>query len=304
MDMTVLINLMITMLLMLMVGVVLAKLGVVDPETNQRLNKFALAVPQCGAILASAMNMEPGMQMSTVLTVLVIGVMMYALLLAMGFLMPWLLRMPRDDRGLYSILAIFGNTGFLGMPLTGAMFGSEAVFYSALLTIPFNLLLFTVGIRLVGGKGEKFDWHKMISPVLVSSILAVFMVFLPLPWPTALKDATGYFGDMILPLSMTIVGASLGAQKLRDPFTDWRLYLFAPVRLLLAPVMLWAVLRPFIQDPMMLGVVTVLGATPCGAVAVMLSMQYGGNAKLATRAVFLTTVLSVFTIPLVCWLLL
>ena len=69
-------------------------------------------------------------------------------------------------------------------------------------------------------------------------------------------------------------------------------------------MLLWAVLRLFIHDPLMLGVVTVLGATPCGAIAVMLSMQYGGNEKLATRAVFMTTVLSVFTIPLVCWLLL
>ena len=304
MDMTVLINLMITMLLMLVVGVVLAKIGVVDPETNQRLNRFAMAVPQCATILASAMNMEPGMQMSTVLTVLGIGVVMYAVLLVIGFVVPRLLRLPRNDRGLYSVLAIFGNTGFMGMPLTGAMFGSEAVFYSALLTIPFNLLAFTIGIRLVGGEGEKFDWHKMISPVLVSSILAAVMVFLPMPWPTPLKDAMGYFGDMILPLSMTIVGASLGAQKLRDVFADWRLYLFAPARLLLAPVLLWAVLRLFIHDPLMLGVVTVLGATPCGAIAVMLSMQYGGNEKLATRAVFMTTVLSVFTIPLVCWLLL
>ena len=298
MDMTLLINLMITMLLMLIVGVVLAKLGVVDPETNRRLNRFAMAVPQCATILASAMNMEPGMEVSTVLTVLGIGVVMYALLLVLGFLVPKILRLPRNDRGLYSVLTIFGNVGFMGMPLTGAMFGSEAVFYSALLTIPFNLLAFTVGIRLVGGTEEKFDWHKMISPVLISSILAAVMVFLPL------KDATSYFGTMLLPLSMVIVGASLGEQKLKNVFTDWRIYLFAPARLLVAPVLLWAVIRTFISDPLMLGVVTVVGATPCAAISVMLSMQYGGDEKTATRAVFLTTVLSVITIPFVCWLLL
>ena len=304
MDMTLLINLMTTMLLMLVIGVVAAKAGVVDPETNRRLNRYAMAIPQCATVLASAMNIEKGMTVGTVLSVLGIGVVMYALLLGLGFLVPWLLRLPRDDRGLYSVLTIFGNTGFMGLPLVGAMFGSTAVFYAALLTIPFNLLAFTVGIRLLGGKDERFDWHKMVNPVLVSSVLAAVIIFLPISWPVFIKDTATYFGNMILPLSMTIVGASLGEQKLRDVFADWRLYIFAPARLIAAPLLLWLIMRPFISDPTLLGVVTLLGATPCAAIAVMLSMQYGGNAKLATRAVFLSTVLSVVTIPLMCWLLL
>ena len=119
-----------------------------------------------------------------------------------------------------------------------------------------------------------------------------------------MKDATTYFGDMILPLSMTIVGASLGSQRLRDVFADWKLYIYSPAKLLVAPVLLWAVMRLFISDGTLLATLTLLGATPCGAIAVMLSLQYGGNEKLATRAVFLTTVLSAATIPLVCWLLL
>lgn len=304
MDMSVLINLMLTVLLMLLVGIVLAKTGVVDAESNRRLNRFALAVPQSAAILASAMNLEPGMKVETVLAVLGIGFVMYGVLLGLGFLIPRLLCLPRDDRGLYSVMVVFGNTGFMGMPLTGALFGSTAMFYSALLTIPSNLLAFTVGVRLVSGKSERFDWHKLVSPVLVCSVVASVMIFLPVTWPGFLKDAASAFGDMILPLSMTIVGASLGEQKLRGVFSDWRAYLFALARLLTVPVVLWAIFRLFITDQMLLGVLTVLGATPCGAIAVMLSMQHGSNAKLAARAVFLSTVLSAATIPLVCWLLL
>ncbi len=305
MDIKLVLDKMLTMLLMLIVGVIAAKTGVVDAEGNRRLSRYAIAVPQCATILASAMNMQSDVTAGTVLGVLGVGCVMYALLLALGVLMPRLARIPGKDRGLYSVLTIFGNVGFMGIPLAGAIFGSDAVFYAALLVIPFNLLLFTFGIRLIsGGTGERFDWRRMINPALVSSVAAVVIIFLPVTWPSPVTEAVTAIGDMILPLSMTIVGASLGEQKLRDVLLDWRLYLFAPVRLIVAPVLLWACLRPFVTDPTLLGTITVAAGMPCAAVAAMLSIQYGANEKLATRNVFMTTLLSVGTIPLVCWVLL
>ncbi len=86
-------------------------------------------------------------------------------------------------------------------------------------------------------------------------------------------------------------------------FGDWRSYAFAPVRLLVAPVLVWAVLRLFITDTVLLGTMTVLAAMPVASFATMLSIQYGGNERIASRTVFVTTVLSVVTIPIVCWLL-
>ena len=304
MDMPLLINLMLTMLVMLLVGYLLARLGVIDAKANASLNRFAMTAPQCATVLARAINMDRGMTVGTVLGVMGAGLAMYLLLIALGLLVPRILGVPRGDRGLYSVLTIFGNTGYMGLPLATAILGNTAGFYAALVTVPCNLFAFTLGIRLLGGPDEKFDWRKMLNPALVSSVLAAVLVFIPIPWPRFVKDATTYFGDMILPLSMTIVGASLGSQRLRDVFADWKLYIYSPAKLLVAPVLLWAVMRLFISDGTLLATLTLLGATPCGAIAVMLSLQYGGNEKLATRAVFLTTVLSAATISLVCWLLL
>lgn len=305
MDIKLVLDKMLTMLLMLIVGVIAAKTGVVDGETNRRLSRYAMAVPQCATILASAMNMQSDVTAGTVLGILGVGCVMYLLLVALGVLAPWLARVPKADRGLYSVLTIFGNVGFMGIPLAGAIFGSDAVFYAALLVVPFNLLVFTLGVRLIGGsQAERFDWRKLINPALVSSVAAVVIIFLPVTWPSPVTGAATAIGDMILPLSMTIVGASLGEQKLRDVLLDWRLYLFAPLRLIVAPVLLWVCLRPFVADQTLLGTITVVGGMPCAAVSAMLSIQYGANERLATRNVFMTTLLSVGTIPLVCWLLL
>ena len=297
---------MLTMLVLLIVGVAASKTGVVDAETNKRLTRFAMAVPQCAIILSSAMNLEMEMTVGKVLGILGAGAVMYALLIALAFLAPRIAGVKGSDRGVFTFLGAFGNVAYMGYPLVGALFGSDAVFYATILCIPFNLLAFTVGVDMLAGGGRrgKMSWRDFVNPAMVSSVLAVIITFLPVKWPGPLTEAVSILGDMILPLSMIIIGATLGEQKLSQVFLDWRVYLFAPVKLLLAPALLWAVMGLFIKDKLLLDTITVLGGMPCAAVAAMLSIQYGADERLASRAVVLTTVLSVGTIPLVCWLLL
>lgn len=303
MDIGIVFNQMLMMMIMLCVGVIGAKTGIVDGETNRRLSRFALTIPQCAIILASAMNMEQEQTPGRVLMIIGIGCVMYALLLAMSFLVPRLFRVNARDRGVYCFLGTFGNVAFMGYPILRAVYGSDAVFYAALMGIPFNILAFTIGIRMLGGQ-EKFTWRQLCNPALVSSVIAVILIFLPISWPMPITEAANYLGDMIIPLSMIIIGASLGEQRLRDVFLSWQAYAFAPVKLLLAPLLVWAVTRLFLDDPLLLGIVTMEAAMPSATVAVMLSIRHGANERLAAQVVFVTTVLSVAAIPFICWLLL
>ena len=304
MDITIVLDQMAMMTLMLCVGVIAAKTGVVDAETNRRLSRFAMAIPQSAIILASAMNMQRTVTAGRVLLLLGAGCLMHGLLLALSMLVVRLFRANAGERGLLGFFGTFGNIAFMGYPILRALYGSDAVFYASLLSVSFNLLAFTVGIRLLGGTEERFDWRRMLNPGLIASLAAVVMIFLPVSWPGPVKEAANYLGDMITPLSMIIIGASLGEQRLRDVFGSRRACAFAPVKLLLAPVLVWAVMRLILSDPLLLGVVTVEAAMPSATIGVMLSIQYGANERLASRLVFITTVLSTVTIPLVCWALL
>ncbi len=303
MDIMLILNKMLVMLIMLGTGVVAAKTGIVDPEGNRGLSRLAMDVSQTAAILASAVNVQMEITVGKVFGILGAGCAMYAVLVVVGLLVPRLTRAKASDRGIYSFLTIFGNVAFMGFPMVGAIFGDGAVFYAVLLCVPFNLLAFTLGVKLISGHSQ-FCWRDLMTPTLAASVAAVILIFLPVTWPQPLTEALGYMGDMILPLSMIIIGASLGEQKLKDVFLDWRVYLFCPVRLILSPVVVWGVMRLFIHDTLLLNVMTVVAAMPAAAVAAMMSIQYGANERLASRVVFLSTVLSAGTIPLVCWLLL
>lgn len=305
MDIRAVINQMLVLLILLIVGVIAAKTGVIDRETNRRLTNFTLIIPQTCMILGSVLNVDLGLTPLRILWIFVAGCIMYGLLILLGFVIPRVCGVKREDRGLYSFMTIFGNTGFMGFPVVSALYGPTALFYAALLNIHFNTLAYSLGIALVGNKGEKMkiDWKKLVNAPLVAAALSIVIVCFNIRVPEPVAEAVGMLGDMIVPSSMIIIGSSLGNQKLKDIFGDWRAYAFSPVRLILCPVLLWAVLRLFIHDPVLLGTMTVLGGMPVAAMSTMLSIQYGGNEKAASRTVFVTTVISVLTIPFICWLL-
>ena len=305
MDIRAVIDQMLVLLILLIVGVIAAKTGVIDRETNRRLTNFTLTIPQTCMILGSVLNVDLGLTPMKILSVMLLGCAMYGLLVVLGLLVPRICRAKARDRGLYSFMTIFGNTGFMGLPVVGSIFGPTAVFYAALLNIHFNTLAYSLGISLISSTGEKvrIDWKKVVNAPMVAAVLSIVVVCLNIRVPEPVADAVGMLGDMIVPSSMIIIGSSLGNQKFKDIFGDWRAYAFAPVRLFIAPVVLWFVLRLFVQDPILLGTMSVLGGMPVAAFSTMLSIQYGGNEEMSARCVFVTTVLSVLTIPFICWLL-
>ena len=292
---------MLVLLILMITGAVAARFGVMDEETNRRFTRFTLVIPQTCMILGSVMNADLGITPAQVFQVLGIGCVMYAILVAVSFLVPVIYRCKPQEKGLYSFMTIFGNTGFMGLPIVGAIIGGPAAFYAAMLNIPFNILAYTLGIALLSSEGKtKIQWKLLLNPPMFAAVLAVVLVCVDLHVPSPLARAVDMLGDMVVPCSMIIIGASLGSQKLRDVFCDWHVYAFAPVRLILIPIILWAVMHLFVHDAVLLGTITVLGAMPVASFATMLSIQYGGNVQMASRSVFVTTVLSVATVPLMC----
>ena len=85
---------------------------------------------------------------------------------------------------------------------------------------------------------------------------------------------------------------------LKSVFTNWRLYVVALLKLLVIPLAVYALMRPIMGQSMVLGVMVVIMAMPVATIITMLSAQYDKDQTLASSSVFITTLLSVVTIPL------
>ena len=123
-------------------------------------------------------------------------------------------------------------------------------------------------------------------------------------FPAPVVTATTTLGGMTTAGAMLIIGASLSQMTLKEILGDWKVYVFSLIRLISGPVVVWAILRLFVDDPMLIAVAVVLAAMPSGTNATMMALQFGGQEKVASRGVFISTIFSLVTIPLIVFLLL
>ena len=127
---------------------------------------------------------------------------------------------------------------------------------------------------------------------------------LRVPVPAAIEQSVASIGDMVVPCAMLIIGSSMAHMDIRQALGQWKVYVFSLIRLLVLPVIVWAVLGLFVKDPVMLGIATVISAMPVGSTATMFAVEFNGNERLASWSVFVSTIMSVVTIPLMVYFLL
>ncbi|MBC7958700.1 MAG: AEC family transporter, partial [Vallitaleaceae bacterium] len=181
-----------------------------------------------------------------------------------------------------------------------------AVFYAAIINLPFNLLAYTLGIYFVSmntGVASAFKWKKMINAGVLSVFVGLILLGFDIVLPNFMQDTIGMIGGLTTPLSMLVIGASLAHVKMKTLFTNKRLYAYCLIRLIIFPGLVYFALTALGIEGIILGVAVVLSGMPAAANTVMMSKEYGGNDLLAAEGVFISTMLSALTIPLLALLL-
>ena len=298
--MTVLLEKMALLLILLALGYLCARLKLVGPEFNKGLSKLVINVFLAGMILSSVINKKLEMTGGDVAFGLLMMTLSMLICIGIGWLSPTLLRIKDGDKGMYRMLSAFMNNGFVGFPLVAAVYGEDTVFFASLSNIPFNLLLYTVGIMLLqkGDKNTKFSIKSVINVPIAATLIAVVIFVFEIPMPKLVDDVADTISAATVPLSMMCVGLSLGSVSLKEALLQPRLYGISLVRLLICPLAVWLVLRIFITNPVILGTIVILSACPSAIICTILGIQYGRDGVESSEAIFISTMLSMITIPL------
>lgn len=207
--------------------------------------------------------------------------------------------------------ATFCNNGFMGFPVALALFGEEGLTLTVILSIPFNLLMYSVGAKMVcmdlprDGSARPISWSRAVFSVInLSMAVGLLLYFTQLPLPQAILGPLGYLSDATTPLSMIITGMNLSQGRIGDVLRDRNAFTAAGARLLLFPVVAWALmgLVPGL-DGLVIGAALINLSMPAPAAATLLGEEYGGHTQMAARTVFLSSLLCIATIPLISLLL-
>jgi len=298
MDISAVISKMIVLVILLVLGYVCARLKIITAESNKTLSKLVINVFLFGMIISSASGGEINMTGTELAYGISYMFLLFIICVAIGFFTPTVFRL-KGDVSMYRLMTGFMNNGFIAFPIIQSVFGDGALLFASTSNLPFNILIYTYGVYQLQGKDAngKIDLKKMICPPLIATFIALIIFLFHIELPATLSDLMKTVGSATVPLSMMVVGASLGGISIKDAFTDTKMYLISFMRIIVAPLTVYFIMRGFVHDPVMLGTFVIIAAAPIAVICTVLGIEYGHDPVESSKGIFLSTVLSMITIP-------
>ena len=304
-DIWVLLGGMLELSALVLLGLVLTKLHLLDEKGSAVLSTLVVHVFNPALIISSVCEGGLQTQGDTVIEAIICGVFLYALLILIAIVVYMRSKALKEEVSICKMIVIFSNTAFVGYPILRALYGDFAVFVFSLMHLPFNILIFTYGRSLLQkGNHQKMTVKDIFSIGTVSSIVALILYFGNISVPVRVADFFGILGDACVPLSMIVIGVSLAHASWKNVLKSKNINMVVFLRLIVVPMLVPWITLPLPISMFNRELLVISGALPAGSMIVVLAKEYKANDGLASAGVFLTTLLSVVTIPLMLGILL
>lgn len=280
-------------------GYLAHRLGIMGGETDQKFTKLILTITLPAMTVGAVASSEELPDTKTLLGILLVSAVYYALAFLSAAVIPPLLGGTAGQRGVWRFALCFANVGFIGIPVSTLFFGDRALIYAVILMLPFNLLSYSFGTRMLTGGGGDFSWKRLLlSPCVVASVIALALTLARIRPPALVGECLAFVGDITVPMSLLIIGSMLAGLPVGQVFTSARLWILTAIRLVGLPLALYLLLRLMGTEQIVLQVAVIQMAMPVAANGTMLSLEYGGDTQCMAQATFLTTLLALVTVPL------
>ena len=299
---TIMFVVMMTLFALVIVGFVAGKLGYLGGDFDRQLSRLVINITCPALILSSAMTGQlPDRRY--ILPLLAISVITYVVLTAVAFLLPRYLTRQQQDEGVVGFALMFGNVGFMGYPVVASIFGHEAVFYAAVLNVVNTFAVFTIGTVLVTGssevEGSRFQKKVLYSTPMLAAYLTMAIVALEIDnIPAFVSQPLTMLGNITVPAALLIIGSSMSQLSLRTMLGNRTVYLTTLFRLVLLPVAVYYLTSLLGFSDFVININTLVIAMPVATYGTILCLKYGRDTTVITEVTFITTLLSMLTIPL------
>ncbi len=238
------------------------------------------------------------------------GIMFVQLLL--GNLSARIFHLEKPQAVIHSLHHMLGNIVFLGFPLLDALMpGGEALLYAALYQLVLNTVLWSYGVIQLDPDNKKKGWgqlKKMVNPNTIALSLGLVMMLLGLRFPPLFQKAFGGMGSTTLYLAMLYIGILLAQMKVKEVF-KLSIFTLSFNKLILSPVIFLFLIYGLIHYfsfPLNNTAFTVLvleSGMPAMTILVLLAKRFGADDALAMKNFFVSTVLSLISLPFLLYLL-
>ena len=206
----------------------------------------------------------------------------------------------KEKKKVLQFANVFSNCGFVGFPIVSSIYGAEGVVYTAIINMFFNIFVWSYGVALYSDKLDKGSIKKIIvNPGIVAVYIGLPIMLFNIHVPEYLSKSINIVGNMTTPLSMIIIGCILTRVNIKDAFKDWIVYYESIIRLIIIPISIFFIAKLIKDDSILMKTIIVLQAMPAGTMASIMAENLDKDSRFAAIIIFVTTLLSIGSFPLV-----
>ncbi|QGU94870.1 AEC family transporter [Clostridium bovifaecis] len=275
--------------------------NIISEELNKGLTEVLLRITLPMMIITSFTHTYSKNLGSSMIKLVIYSIVIHVILIVISRFA--FFKLPKDKKDILRFVAIFSNCGFMGFPVLKSAYGDLGVLYGSVFNIPFYVFVWTLGIALYTDKKDPHALRKIFfNPGIISVVIGLIIFATSIKLPVAIVSAIKIIGDMTTPLSMMIIGYMISGVKLKEIFKEISLYYGSFVRLIVAPTITYMFFSLMGADKTITNVAVIIEAMPVAAVCAIYAKSANKNPRYASLAVFITTLLSLLTIPVVLYI--
>lgn len=295
------------------VGFAFGKVKLIDSTAIKGMSNLIVKAALPALILISLQKPFSRELMDEAFQTLLVAFLFYAGIIVLSYIAVRLLRTPEKQTGVLVFALSFSNCGFIGFPVVTSILGPEALFLTSISNIPFNMLAFSAGILIMGITGARktgdplkrshVPLMKLLNINVISAIVGFLFFLFSITIPRGLAMPIEMLGSLTTPLAMITTGAMLSRNRISAVIGDWRLYAVSVLRLAFWPLVVALVLRLFGVTGNLYYITIIIAGMPAASNTSLIAEVYGGDTDTASSIVFMTTLFSVISIPLMALIL-
>ena len=296
-----LINQIILMFGLMLIGVLINKLKFMHAQTSSDLTNVLLYIVSPCLIINAFEQPYSDSRIKQFLLAILGVVILYVVEIIVAKLVFGRLK-NENLRRIAQYGSIYSNAGFMGIPLISSLFGAPGVFFAVVSLAGFNIFSWTQGVSLfkTSENEEKTDCqHVLLNPNIIAIVLGVILFVFSIKIPSVPNQIIKYVGSVNTPLSMIVIGNSLGNITFSKKMLNKEIGLTIILRNLLFPIIAIFILQMLGVTGIAFYTTIVMAACPVAGLVVLFTLQAQGDAAPAISLMSLSTILSLITIPLV-----
>lgn len=297
------INQVLILFLIIGVGYAARKIGILNKELNKGFSDLLLKVTLPFMIVGSFNHKFSPEMMKNIKSIFIYSLLIHILLIPLS--KAFYIKFPKekDKKDILRFVTVFSNCGFMGYPVLQSIYGNIGILYASVFNIPFTVFSWTYGVMLFTRDKESRSFKKvMTNPGIIAVIVGIAIFLFSIRLPYALMSTLNLVGSITTPVSMLLIGSMLAEVKFSDIFKETSIYYASVIRLLVVPIIIYYVMNLCGIDKFLINIAVIVEAMPAAAICSIFAESYSKNPKYASQSVFITTMLSIVTIPFILML--